>query len=511
VGVVVDGRYRIVEPLAAGGMGSVYLGEQDNLHRQVAIKLIRQPDPEDAERFRREAEALAAVSHPAIVEVYDYLHEAAGEASGDVSYLVMAYVKGDNVADYAAGQAGGVLPPLEAVELLLPVASALVELHAHGILHRDLKPANLVRYVRADGRAAVKLVDFGIVRREQDAGLTAAGLIVGTPPYLSAEVVLGKRHSEASDVYGFGATLYELIVGEPPHGKGDVHRVLKRIIREDVHLPPGLAGTDLGVLLLRLLAREPEQRPSMQAVLEKLEQIRLALVQQTGDVAAVVEATRTMCRSPDTPTIALRSTPTTAGTPSAAAARLSPVPWMVAGVAVMVAVVVTLYFTLRQVPPEPSARARPTAAASGREARSGADARPAMGSAAAPEPMRPAPVRPMRPRPAAKTAVEVPAEALAREKARCTSRNKAYAMFRRATFFYRLKQRLPWVKAVFAALLDCKHTSPSQRRWVAYRLALLHTRAGACGHADRRWNQYLAAARVIGVPPVRRPPCRERK
>jgi len=539
VGVIIDGRYRIVQPLAAGGMGSVYLGEQDNLHRQVAIKLIRQPDPEDAERFRREAEALAAVSHPAIVDVYDYLHETTGAASGDVSYLVMAYVRGENVADHAAGQPGGVVPPLEAVELLLPVASALVELHAHAILHRDLKPANLVRYVRADGRAAVKLVDFGIARREQDAGLTAEGLIVGTPPYLSAEVVLGKRHSEASDVYAFGATLYELVAGEPPHGKDEVHRILKRIIREDVRLPRRLDGTDLGRLLLRLLVRQPDQRPHMQAVLEDLERIRLALAQQTGDVAALVEASRTMSRPRETPTTAVRSTPyagedlstavampsreatTTAsrsagaGSPAAAVTRPSPVPWVVAGAALVVAVAVTLYFTLRPPPPQRSTPSRSAAVTTRGETHAGSDARPATGAMATPEPMHAKPMKPARPRPvrsrpAAGAATEVPAKALAREKARCTSSNRAYAMFRAATFHYRMSQRLPWVKAVFAALLECKHTSPSQRRWVAYRLALLNIRAGACGAAERRWNQYLAAARVTGAPPRRRPPCEKK-
>lgn len=532
VGVIVDGRYRIVQPLAAGGMGSVYLGEQDNLHRRVAIKLIRQPDPDDAERFRREAEALAAVSHPAIVDVYDYLRE----STSGVSYLVMAYVEGKNLADHAASQTGGVLSPLEAVELMLPVASALVEMHAHAILHRDLKPANLVRYMRADGRAAVKLVDFGIVRREQDAGLTADGLVVGTPPYLSAEVVLGKRHSEASDVYGFGATLYELIVGEPPHGNDDVHRVFKRIIREDVQLPSGLTGTDVGSLLLSVLVREPEERPSMQAVLERLERIRLALVQQTGDVAAVVAATRSMCRTPDGPTVALGSTlgdrdsiATAVATPSRKAAtvavrpadsggegstpiRASPLPWGVAGAAVLVALAVTLYFTLRTVPPGKATLPKTAAVAAGGMA-------PDESSMAATDASAPTPIAPRRivqpraltPRPTTGVAVEIPAEALARQKARCTSQGSAYAMFIWANKLRTVKQHWDQVKAIYAALLDCTHTSPGQRRWVTLRLALLHTRAGACAHADRRWKQYLAAARVVGVPPRRRPPCKEHK
>ncbi len=550
VGVIVDGRYRIVEPLAAGGMGSVYLGEQDNLHRQVAIKLIRQPDPEDAERFQREAEALAAVSHPAIVEVYDYLHEDAG----DVSYLVMAYVKGNNVADHAAAQPGGVLLPLEGVELMLPVASALVELHTHAILHRDLKPANLVRYVRADGRAAVKLVDFGIARREQDAGLTAEGLIVGTPPYLPAEVVLGKRHSEASDVYAFGATLYELVVGEPPHGTDDIHLILKRIIREDVLLPMALAGTELGALLLRVLVREPEERPSMLEVLGELEKIRLVLVQQTGDVAALVEATRSMSRADESSTTALRSTPLASPTPATPASTpsremptvavrppgsaplasgsppSSPLPWGIAGAAVVVALAVTGYFTLRSAPADKSSDTQSTAAASGSEADDRAQGRMAMDPTEAPGSMRSTPMRLVRPRPrlvparpgasasvgvgAGATAAapeEIPAADLAHQRARCIGKSEAYAMFKWANKLRTVKAHWPRVKAIYAALLDCKHTSAGQRRWVAYRLARLHIRAGACGHAERRWKQYLAAARVVGKPPARRPPCRERK
>jgi len=538
LGMVVDGRYRIVQPLAAGGMGSVYLGVQENLNRRVAIKQVSQPDEQDAERFRREAEALAAVSHPAIVEVHDYV----SEPDAGASYLIMAYVDGENVADFVAGRPRGMLEPLDALELMVPVASALVELHSHEILHRDIKPANLVRYERADGRAAVKLVDFGIARRAQDPGLTAAGLIVGTPPYLSPEVILGKGHSEASDVYAFGATLFELLTGEPPHGREDLHHILKHATQEDVTLPSGLSATPLGTLLLRVLNREDEGRPKMQRVLDDLEQIRLALLMESDDPEAPLKATRnisggtmppgfgpspvsrnavTTAMSPGSGSPAVtgaappgatavvpasealvrtHDVPRLRAAPGVRAARATAlVPWIVAGVMAAITVVVTILLVAAE--PE-----KKTAAGD----KTKEDPIIAATTNGAPKPRerpharhRAPPTSPLSKAALAKTTGELLGG--------CVSANKATSLFYKANRRrYKSEHRL-WAKAAFMALLKCRHALSGQKMWSAYRLAQLHAKDGECDAADWAWRRWILNGGPGKKPHLKRPKCRRSK
>lgn len=266
---VIDGRYRILKPLSTGGMGSVFLGKQLNVDRKVAIKLITSDAPNLQTRFKREAEALACVSHPAIVEIYDFI---SADTEGQY-FLVMAYIDGIDLEEFLAIQPEGKLEMAEVLSLIIPVASALVQLHAGGIIHRDIKPSNVVRFLRADRRAGVKLVDFGIARREVDPNLTAEGVIMGTPPYLSPEVMLGKKHSKASDIYALGATMFELLTGEAPFGKRELHEVMKRTVHEPLTLPPEIVKTPVGELLKQLLDKEPDNRPSAIDALHSMERL----------------------------------------------------------------------------------------------------------------------------------------------------------------------------------------------------------------------------------------------
>ncbi|MFH2008749.1 MAG: serine/threonine-protein kinase [bacterium] len=271
VGRIIDGRYRIVAPLAAGAMGSVFLAEQQHLHRQVAIKILTSDDKNMVERFRREAEALSSVYHPAIIEVYDFVSPSVLD---DDSYLVMSYVKGMDLEDYKLSQPEHKLAVHEVVPLLLPVASALVELHANGILHRDIKPANIVRFMRADGRPGVKLVDFGIARRVEDPSITRGGKVMGSPPYLPPEVIRTRTHLPVSDVFSLGASLCELVTGEPPFGRDDLARIVVRILEQPVVLPPAIAHTALGTLLYAMLEKDPAARPDALNVVRALERLR---------------------------------------------------------------------------------------------------------------------------------------------------------------------------------------------------------------------------------------------
>jgi serine/threonine protein kinase len=272
VGQVIDGRYKILKPLAFGGMGSVFLAEQVTLNRKVALKVMSTADDELLERFRREAVALCEVSHPAIVEIHDFTTwDGAGGVRG---CLIMAFIDGEDLADYLAKQPERRLPPDEVVYLMLPIASALVELHANGVIHRDIKPDNLVRFMRADGRPGLKLVDFGIARRQLDRGMTASGFVMGTPPYLAPEALLGERQTPLSDIYALGSTVFELLTGAPPFGRGNAGTILQRTLNENPVFPTALRGSPLAGLLRRMLATRDKDRPDALQVLHGLESVR---------------------------------------------------------------------------------------------------------------------------------------------------------------------------------------------------------------------------------------------
>jgi len=278
-GTIIGGRYRIDERVAHGGMGVVYRATQLDLERQVAIKAMSSVDRSLLERFRREAIAMADVTHPAVVDVYDFVPVLTPD--GGRLYLVMAFIEGQNLRSYARSLPQRRLPAPELVELILPVASALVELHDKGVIHRDLKPSNLMRTERTDGRPYLRLVDFGIARRHLDPALTAAGAILGTPTYMAPETLLGEKETTRSDIYSLGATMFHLVTGKPPRKRGSPRRMLRRMMRQPLRLPEELASTPLGALLERMLQVGASDRPDAIEVLRSLEKIHRAHVAGT--------------------------------------------------------------------------------------------------------------------------------------------------------------------------------------------------------------------------------------
>ena len=253
---MIAGRYTLEREVGRGGMGAVWLGRDDVLGRDVALKRIGMApggSTPDLARAEREARLAARLNHPHVVAVYDLVTE------GDEQWLVMEYVEGATLTELV--QRNGALSPDRAAPLLRQAADALAAAHSAGIVHRDVKPSNIL--VAADGQ--VKLSDFGIARAEADASLTQTGLVTGSPAYLSPEVASGQQATPASDVWSLGATLYYTLAGRPPYDVGDnVLGALYRIVHED---PPRLPEAGwLAPLLEATMTTEPAQRWPMARV-----------------------------------------------------------------------------------------------------------------------------------------------------------------------------------------------------------------------------------------------------
>ncbi|MFT3771837.1 MAG: serine/threonine-protein kinase [Minicystis sp.] len=269
-GVAIHRRYRLLEKLGGGGMGSVWRAEDVTLGREVAIKLIHEQyrDSVVTDRLKVEAQATAQLNHPAIVRVYDV-----GETDLGDPFLVMELLRGESLG--AEITLRGRLPELSAVQLLLPIAGALVTAHAAGIVHRDIKPDNIM-IVEASGEACArqpKLVDFGIARRDgpTDRRLTVKGALLGSPGYMAPEQALGRLDTDARvDVWAFSVVLYELVTGDMPFVKPTVPASLAAILGHHPR-PTTEAGGDpeLWEILRRGLAKDRDARWSTMAALRE--------------------------------------------------------------------------------------------------------------------------------------------------------------------------------------------------------------------------------------------------
>src|SRR5262245_4363095 len=255
IGDVIAERYELVELVGSGGMSSVYKAHDRLLERNVALKLLHPHYVEDAEyveRFRREARAVAQLSHPNVVTVIDR-----GEADGH-QFIVFEYVDGQNLKELI--RRSGRLPVRRAVELALAVADGLAFAHQQGIVHRDVKPQNVL--LNGDGEA--KVTDFGIARSlEVERGVTQTGTVMGTSNYLSPEQASGRAVGPRTDVYSLGIVLYELLTGEVPFPGENFVAVAMKHVNEPV---PDLRARRpdvplrLAVAVDRALAKDPEQR-----------------------------------------------------------------------------------------------------------------------------------------------------------------------------------------------------------------------------------------------------------
>src|SRR5215210_1460360 len=262
-------RYSLARLLGGGGMAEVYLAHDEELGRDVALKILRKQYTDDekfVERFKREAKSAASLSHPNIVSVHDR-----GETDDGAYYIVMECVSGGTLKERILKR--GPLPAPEAVTLTLQVARALQAAHERGVIHRDIKPQNIL--LTQSGEA--KVADFGISRAASSSTMTETGFVMGTAHYVSPEQAVGQPASPQSDLYSLGVVLYEMLTGEVPHdAETPIGIAMKHVSGQ--FRPPREANPNvpegINAVTMRLLARDPEKRYGSAAeLIEDLELI----------------------------------------------------------------------------------------------------------------------------------------------------------------------------------------------------------------------------------------------
>jgi eukaryotic-like serine/threonine-protein kinase len=334
----VFGPYRVIEKIGAGGMGEVYRALDPRLEREVALKLISDsflvPDPAASpspagtprsrgelsrERFLREARAVATLNHPNICAIYDV-----GEQEGQ-PYIVMELLHGETLQQYLSRSR---LPPSEVINLGQQAASALAAAHARGIIHRDIKPANLFVSESARDRKQLKILDFGVAKRQGTEasldsrffdpqsntatttdsgamGLTTPGSAFGTAAYMSPEQAKGDPLDARTDLFSLGSVLYEMATGRPPFGDRSTAGVFAALLMKD---PPPVTSlnpampTALDAIIAKLLAKERDQRYlSAEELLADLETVSASAVSPPGGTGAVATYTAPPASVPPSP------------------------------------------------------------------------------------------------------------------------------------------------------------------------------------------------------------------
>ena len=280
----VVGKYKILEKIGEGGMGSVYRAEHTVLGSPAAVKVLLQQWTQDAvvvDRFFHEAKAASAIRHVGIVEVFDY-----GRLPNDQAWIAMELLRGENLTEFFM-RTGGALPAPVVQQLAIQILGALDAAHVAGVVHRDLKPDNifLVRDPSAPGAVRVKILDFGIAKlgadRFGEKAKTKGGTILGTPTYMAPEQCKGTGEVDArADLYALGCILFELLAGRPPfvsQGGGEImamhiYEPAPRLSQFAPQLPP-----ELDALVAKLLIKIPADRtPSAAYTLAALERVPLA-------------------------------------------------------------------------------------------------------------------------------------------------------------------------------------------------------------------------------------------
>src|SRR5438067_4901427 len=272
-GTIIDGRYKVVSRLGAGGMADVFLAEDQQLGRKVALKLLHRrfaEDPGFVERFRREAQSAAGLQHPNVVSVYDR-----GAYDGTY-YIAMEYLPGRSLKQLIRQEAP--LDPIRAIDVTIQILKAARFAHRRGVIHRDLKPHNVI----VDEADQVKVTDFGIARAGAS-DMSETGSIMGTAQYLSPEQAQGRAVSATSDLYSVGVVLYEMLTGHVPF---DAESAVTIALKHVSEAPPPIrvlnpsVPPELEQVVMWTLNKNPADRPKdadeLMAALEAARQAILA-------------------------------------------------------------------------------------------------------------------------------------------------------------------------------------------------------------------------------------------
>lgn len=260
-GQVLGGQFRLQEPLGRGGMGQVYLAEQLEVGRPVVIKLLHGQALSGSSgeaRFKREAQALAQLNHPNIVQLYAF-----GRNDDGTAYLAMEYIAGRTLGTIVGER--GALPETEVCEILVQLCDALIEAHKYGVVHRDLKPDNVMISATQAGR--VKILDFGIAKLTRTAAprITQNGEILGTPQYMAPEQLSEHATDERTDIYALGLIGYELLTGEVPFEADTALSLMMKVLNEPI-VPPRQKAPErevspaLDALIARCLEKDAAKR-----------------------------------------------------------------------------------------------------------------------------------------------------------------------------------------------------------------------------------------------------------
>jgi serine/threonine protein kinase len=273
---LVDNRYRIVKALGSGGMADVFLAHDNILDRDVALKVMSNryaSDEEFVERFKREAQSAAALSHPNIVSIFD--RGASIKEDGTYYYIAMEYLPGGTLKDRIMSK--GALPARTAGAVALQIAEALRVAHERGVIHRDIKPHNILITDSGD----VKVTDFGIARAASSSTMTRTGSILGTAHYISPEQAMGEPVGPASDLYSLGVVLYEMLTGELPYDADTPLGIAMKHVNGHLRPPKEInpqVPEGMNAITCRLLAKDPEDRYASDAeLIEDLERVGAGL------------------------------------------------------------------------------------------------------------------------------------------------------------------------------------------------------------------------------------------
>ncbi len=283
VGTVLAGRYRLDALIGEGGMGAVFKGHHILLKRDVAIKVLHpeiKGGTELSRRFDREAQSAARLEHPNCIQVTEY-----GSTDGGTKYMVMPLLDGKELQEkFQTAQ-----PPGRAVELVLQIIRGLEHAHGRGVIHRDLKPQNIFVTTGPNGDNVLKLVDFGIAKMvneesDRDDTKTKAGLVFGTPLYMSPEQALGLEVDARADLYSVGVILYEMLAGATPFRNADPVALIRMQVSADPPPLPDRVPSELAAIVYRLMLKDRDDRfPDAVTVRKVLEGFLKSYRQRVGD------------------------------------------------------------------------------------------------------------------------------------------------------------------------------------------------------------------------------------